>query len=147
LWDMLLVLAQEHLLLGYGYAAGFAYEIQPQVLAATGSLYAHCHNGYLEVLMAFGYVGLGICLAVIVWLLTVTGRLVVAPPAHLGHLSGFPFIVVMYTLGANCIESYLITEGNAVALLALAAGLATRARIEVRDLHALTARFRRDDHV
>jgi exopolysaccharide production protein ExoQ len=144
LWDALLVLAQEHLLLGYGYAAGFVYEVQPRVLAATGSTYAHCHNGYLEVLMAFGYFGLGICLAVIIWLLTATGRLVVAPPAHLGHLSAFPFIVVMYMLGTNCFESTLITESSyAVALLALAAGLATRAKIEVRDLHALTASFRR----
>lgn len=144
LWDTLLVLAQEHLLLGYGYAAGFRDEIQPQILAATGNLYAHCHNGYLEVLMAFGCLGLGILMAVIVWLLTTTGRLVVAPPAHLGHLSGFPFIVVIYALGANCIESYLIIECNAVSLLALAAGLATRARIEARDLQALTARFGRD---
>jgi exopolysaccharide production protein ExoQ len=148
LWDTLLILAQEHPLLGYGYAAGFIYEIQPRVLAATGSTFAHCHNGYLEVLIAFGYVGLGICFAVIIWLLTATGRLVVAPPPHLGHLSGFPFVIVMYTLGTNCIESYLITDSSyAVALLALAAGLATRARIEARDLDALTARFRRGRHV
>jgi O-antigen ligase len=145
LWNTLLVLAQEHPLLGYGYAAGFVYEVQPRVLAATGYTYAHCHNGYLEILMAFGYLGLGICLAVIIWLLTATGRLVVAPPIHLGHLSGLPFIIVMYTLVANCFESYLITESSyAVALLALAAGLATKAKIEVRDLRALTARFRRD---
>jgi exopolysaccharide production protein ExoQ len=145
LWDALLVLAQEHPLLGYGYAAGFVYEVQPRVLAATGYAYAHCHNGYLEVLMAFGYLGLGICFAVIIWLLRATGRLVVAPPTHLGHLSGLPFIIVMYTLVANCFESYLITESSyAVALLALAAGLATKAKIEVRDLHALTARFRRN---
>lgn len=144
LWDALLVLAQEHPLLGYGYAAGFRDEVQPQILAATGNLYAHCHNGYLEVLIAFGCLGLGICLAVIIWLLTATGRLVVSPPTHLGHLSAFPFIVVIYVLGANCIESYLIFECNAVALLALAAGLATRAGIEVRDLHARNARFRRD---
>ncbi|MGY8661353.1 O-antigen ligase family protein [Bradyrhizobium sp. UFLA05-109] len=144
LWDTLVVLAQERPFLGYGYAAGFRDEIQPQVLAATGNVYAHCHNGYLEVLMAFGSVGLAILLAVIIWLLTTTGRLVVNPPAHLGPLSGFPFIVVIYVLGANCIESYLIIECNAVALLALAAGLATRARIEARDLHAQTASFRRD---
>jgi exopolysaccharide production protein ExoQ len=142
LWDALLVLAQEHPLLGYGYAAGFAYEVQPRVLAATGTAYAHCHNGYLEVLMAFGYFGLGICSAVIIWLLTATGRLIVAPPTRLGHLSAFPFIVVMYTLATNCFESTLITDqGYAVALLALAAGLATRARLEARNLHALTASF------
>jgi exopolysaccharide production protein ExoQ len=145
LWDALLVLAQDHPLLGYGYAAGFVYEVQPRVLAQTGFGYAHCHNGYLEVLVAFGYLGLGICLAVTVWLLTATGRLVVAPPTHLGLLSGFPFVVVIYTLVTNCFESTLITESSyAVALLALAAGLATRARIDVRDLHALTTSFRRD---
>lgn len=144
LWDTLVVLAQERPILGYGYAAGFRDEIQPQVLAVTGNVYAHCHNGYLEVLMAFGCVGLGILLAVIIWLLTTTGRLVVSPPTHLGHLSGFPFIVVIYVLGANCIESYLIIESSAVPLLALAAGLATRARIEARDIHALTASVRRE---
>lgn len=143
LWDTLLVLAQERLLLGYGYAAGFVYEVQPQILAVTGYEYPHSHNGYIEVLIAFGYFGLGICLAVIIWLLTITGRLVVAPPAHLGHLNGFPFVVVIYTLGANCIESYLITECYAVVLLALAAGLTTRARVEMRELHAPTASFRR----
>ncbi|WLA67667.1 O-antigen ligase family protein [Bradyrhizobium diazoefficiens] len=148
LWDALLILAQEHLLLGYGYAAGFVYEIQPRVLAATGFTYAHCHNGYLEVLIAFGYLGLGICLAVVIWLLKTTGRLIVAPPPHLGHLSGLPFIVVLYTLSINCFESTLITETSyAVVLLALAAGLATRARIETRDRDALIARFRRDSHV
>jgi O-antigen ligase len=148
LWDALLILAQEHPLLGYGYAAGFVYEIQPRVLAATGATYAHCHNGYLEVLIAFGYFGLGICLAVIIWLLKTTGRLIIAPLPHLGHLNGFPFIVVMYTLVANCFESTLITESSfSVALLAVAAGLATRAKIEVRDLRALTASFRRIDHV
>jgi O-antigen ligase len=143
LWDTLLDLAQEQPFLGYGYMAGFAYVAQPRVLAATGVIYAHCHNGYLEVLIAFGYFGLGICLAVIIWLLKATGRLVVAPPAHLSHLSGFPFTVVIYVLGANCIESFLITESNyAVVLLALAAGLATRARLEVRELSARTAAFR-----
>jgi exopolysaccharide production protein ExoQ len=144
LWDTLLILAEKQPLLGYGYAAGFIYTVQPRVLGATGYAFAHCHNGYLEVLIAFGYLGLGICLAVIIWLLRETGRLVVAPPAHLGRLSGFPFIIVMYALGANCIESFLITESNcAVVLLALAAGLATRARLEVRELSARTAVLRR----
>ncbi|WP_157450348.1 O-antigen ligase family protein [Bradyrhizobium sp. ARR65] len=149
LWDALLGLAQQQPLLGYGYRAGFDYVVQPQVLAATGTIYAHCHNGYLEVLIAFGFFGLGICLAVIIWLLKATGRLVVAPPAHLSHLSGFPFTIVMYVLGANCIESFLITESNyAVVLLALAAGLATRARLEVRELSAWTPSFGRGlDHV
>jgi exopolysaccharide production protein ExoQ len=137
LWDALLVLAQVHPLLGFGYAAGYIYEVQPRVLAATGYAYAHCHNGYLEVLIAFGYVGLGICFAVIIWLLTAAGRLVVAPPTHLGHLSGLPFVIVMYALGANCIESFLITEScYAVVLLAVAASLATRARLEVRELRS-----------
>ena len=145
LWDALLVLAQDHPLLGYGYAAGFVYEVQPRVLAQTGFGYAHCHNGYLEVLIAFGYFGLGICLAGIIWLLTATGRLIVTPPPHLGPLSGFPFIVVLYTLSINCFESTLISDSSyGVVLLALAAGLATRATIEVRDLHTLTANFRRD---
>lgn len=148
LWDALLVLAQTHPLLGFGYAAGFAYEVQPRLLAATGYAYAHCHNGYLEVLIAFGYVGLGICLAVIIWLLAAAGRLVVAPPKHLGHLSGLPFVIVMYALGANCIESFLITEScYAVVLIALAAGLATRARLEDRELGEWTASFRQGvDH-
>ncbi|MBR1213945.1 O-antigen ligase family protein [Bradyrhizobium sp. JYMT SZCCT0180] len=148
LWDTILVMAQEQPLLGYGYFAGFVQLVQPQVLAATGNIYAHCHNGYLEVLIAFGYFGLGICLAVIIWLLRATGRLVAAPPAHLGHLSGFPLTIVIYVLGANCIESMLITESNyAVVLLALAAGLATRARLEARELSARTAAFRRGvDH-
>ncbi len=145
LWDTLLILAGQQPLLGYGYAAGFVYVVQPSVVAATGFAYAHCHNGYLEVLIAFGYLGLGICLAVIIWLLRATGRLVVAPPAHLGHLSGFPFTIVIYVLGANCIESFLITESNyAVVLLALAAGLATRAKLEVRELSARTAAFRQE---
>jgi O-antigen ligase len=144
LWNALLFVSQEQPLLGFGYYAGFAYVVQPQVLAATGVIYAHCHNGYLEVLIAFGYFGLGICLAVIIWLLRTTGRIVVAPPAHLGHLSAFPFTIVIYVLGVNSIESFLITESNyAVVLLAMAAGLATRARLEVRELGARTVTFRR----
>ena len=148
LWNTLLILAREHALLGYGYAAGFIYDIQPRVLAATGTNFGHCHNGYLEVLIAFGYLGLGLCLALMIWLLTATGRLVVAPPAHLGSLSGLPFVIILYTLATNCIESYLIADSNyAVALLPLAAGLATRARLEARDLAALTAGLRRGSHV
>jgi exopolysaccharide production protein ExoQ len=140
LWDTLIDVAQVQPMLGYGYYAGFVNVVQPQVLAATGTIFAHCHNGYLEVLIAFGFVGLGICIAVIIWLLRVTGRLIVAPPAHLGHLSGFPFIVVVYVLAANSIESFLITEScYAVVLLALAAGLATRAGLEARELGARTA--------
>jgi O-antigen ligase len=142
LWDALLVLAQTHPLLGFGYAAGFLYEVQPRVLSETGVPYPHCHNGYLEVLIAFGYVGLGICLAVIIWLLTAAGRLAVAAPTHLGHLSGLPFVIVMYALGANCIESFLISDScYAVPLLALAASLATKARLEARELGARNRQF------
>jgi hypothetical protein len=51
----------------------------------------------------------------------------------------------MYALGANCIESFLITEScYAVVLLALAAGLATRARLEDRELREWAASFRQD---
>jgi exopolysaccharide production protein ExoQ len=127
LWNALLILAQEHFFLGFGYAAGFAYEVQSRVAALTGFQYAHCHNGYLEVLIAFGYVGLGICLTVLIWLLSITGKFVLAAPNHLRYLSGFPFALVMYVVGVNCIESFLITEGTyTVALLALAGGLVAR---------------------
>ncbi|HWX40736.1 MAG TPA: O-antigen ligase family protein [Blastocatellia bacterium] len=129
LWNALLTLAHEQPFLGFGFAAGFAYEVQPRVFALTGFQYAHCHNGYLEALIAFGYIGLGICLMVLMWLLSNTGKFVLAAPSHLRYLSGFPFVLVMYVAGINCIESLLVTEGTfTVTLLALAGGLVARTR-------------------
>ena len=122
-------------------SAGFVYEVQPRVLAATGYAYAHCHNGYLEVLIAFGYVGLGICLAVIIWLFDGSW----AACCRSAHASwsfewASSFVIVMYALGAKLYRiASLITEScYAVVLLALAAGLATRARLEDRELRERT---------
>jgi exopolysaccharide production protein ExoQ len=132
LWNALLVVVQDQPFLGFGYASGFAYEVQSRVFALTGFQYAHCHNGYLETLIAFGYIGLGICLAVLIWLLSSTGKLVLAAPSHLRYLSGFPFALVMYVVGINCIESFLITDGSyAVVLLAIAGGLVARAGVSL----------------
>jgi exopolysaccharide production protein ExoQ len=134
LWDALLVIAAEHPFLGFGYAAGFAYGVKLQVFVMTGALYAHCHNGYLEVLIAFGYVGLGICLIFLLWLLMAAGRLTVAPSSHLGDLGGFPLTIVLYAVGVNFIESLLISGTNvAVALLALSSGLVVRREIECQN--------------
>jgi O-antigen ligase len=114
-------------ILGYGYSAGFARLLGPQIESIIHTQFSHAHNSYLEVLIAFGYVGMTICVAEFSWLLWGTARLLIRSPSQDAKLNAFPLSILIVLLGLNHIESLLINRtGITTLFFAILAGLIVR---------------------
>ena len=73
IWPVLLAYASDHLLLGSGYGSFWAIGDDSPILAYGGWLGTinHSHNGYIEILVQTGAIGLGLAL---VWLVALPFR-------------------------------------------------------------------------
>lgn len=117
---------QEHLLLGYGYT-GFSFTLAPVIFSVTGILMINAHNGYIEILVAFGYVGIAIFAFVFVWMLWQAWRMFLMAPRHSIVLYAFPLSVIALALLSNVVESsFLSSYYPTGVLLGAAAGMCAR---------------------
>ncbi|MGY4455242.1 exopolysaccharide production protein ExoQ [Bradyrhizobium sp. i1.3.1] len=73
LWGYLIGLADQRPLLGYGLAAGFTKIVSPQIEGIGYGQFLNAHNGFMEILISFGYVGLALCLALLAWQFWIAG--------------------------------------------------------------------------
>ncbi|HEX4761562.1 MAG TPA: O-antigen ligase family protein, partial [Sphingomicrobium sp.] len=126
-WLNLFDILNERPFLGYGYYAGFAYDIGIKLAQTTGTKFSSPHNGYLSVIASFGYVGLTVALFMLAWLGGKSIRIVMRAGPEVSRFSIFPLAVVVYALGANMIEDSL-SSGNemVVMLLAVVGGLVSQ---------------------
>ncbi|MCB1498898.1 MAG: O-antigen ligase family protein [Bauldia sp.] len=126
-WQNLLDILNERPFLGYGYYAGFAYEVGIRLAQTTGTNFSSTHNGYLSVIASFGYVGLAAALFMLGWLGFKSFRVITLAPQQVARFAVFPMVVVVYALGANMIEDSLSSENDMVVLLlAVVGGLVSK---------------------
>lgn len=125
-WYYIIQLLGSDLLLGHGYSAGLLV-LDQKIGALTNATLTSAHNGYLELLIYFGFVGLAIAMLVLAWLLWGAIRLVVIGPSSLSIQSTFPVVVVVFALAHNVVESSFVVPNSLVTLLlAVAAGMLAR---------------------
>lgn len=99
-------------LLGYGYKAMFAQPwVDHWVVDALGWDAPHAHNGYREILLDLGFVGLFRVLPILLGTLIVVVRRLIARP---DTPALFAFLVVIGYLLRNLTESDLLHHANLV---------------------------------
>ena len=127
-WNFVLQMMDDSPLIGYGYFAGFALLIGPKIAGATDLTAIAPHNGYLDLLVAFGYVGLIIGALVLLWALWRGVRIVIlVGSTQIAPFAAFPLCIVIFTLVHNIVESTLMLGNNiVVVLLAVAMGMLAR---------------------
>jgi len=143
IWHNVTQLVESHWLFGRGYFVGYV-TIDKMIKAFTGSAFGgfgSAHNGYLEILVYFGYFGLTICLMVLAWL-TYRGLLLILQGASDNAiLNTFPVSVVAFALVYNTVESQLMAPNSLVTLLlAIVAGMI--ARLGEADSYRANPRYR-----
>lgn len=123
-WSYVLPFMSDHWLLGYGYFSGFL-SIGATIAAITGLDFGSTHNGYLDILVSFGLVGLIACTLYLGWLLLRSTELILSSRG--GAEKTFPICVVFHTVQFNVVESGFLA-GNSLwpLLMALAATMLVR---------------------
>ena len=86
LWGYLIGLADQRPLLGYGLAAGFTKIVSPQIEGIGYGQFLNAHNGFMEILISFGYVGLALCLALLAWQFWIAARLLISGDEEKSHI-------------------------------------------------------------
>jgi O-antigen ligase len=127
LWDTWVQLVQGHWILGYGYFSGL---LSLSKSVGDGTSVGNTHNGYLDVLVSLGLVGLSVALGFLLWIGAKSIRLLLLGPSYLGSLRAFPICVFFYAVQHNFVESSLLA-GNTVMPLILAVTTGMLARLEI----------------
>lgn len=112
--------------IGFGYAAGYRH-VAPIINALSGHNLFEAHNGYIEMLVAFGRIGAGLVVAVLGYYFLAACRLLHAAAAkHAAHAT-VPFALLMTLFVASYVESvFLMPTGMWTVLLPLAVGLSSK---------------------
>ncbi len=100
-------------ILGGGLLSGFSQDLAPGL---------SIDSGYIEMLAAFGYLGITIMLSVFGWLILANVRLIIATPPELGSVVIFPFTTLAIMLFVNISEGIFMTKHIGTVLIAVAAG-------------------------
>jgi exopolysaccharide production protein ExoQ len=98
-------------ILGGGFASGWE-----TVVAPTLSI----DNGYIQLLVGFGYVGAAVVLAMYVRTLLAAIRLIVADRPESAAIRAFPFAVIFIELFLNITEATFMTKSIHTVLIAVA---------------------------
>lgn len=112
LWAFVDHLIAQRPVLGYGYKAMFAQPwVDHWVVDALGWDAPHAHNGYREIILDLGFVGLFLVLPILLGTLIVAVRRLIARP---DTPSLFAFLVITGYLLRNLTESDLLHHTNLV---------------------------------
>lgn len=125
-------------LFGYGYSAFWGGPSSPahEVWERTGRVLdglrvTHAHNGFLDVILEIGLVGVAAFVVLLVSLLAWSWRRVLGSPMQAGSL--LPFGMLMFVLAYNTIESRSIQHNSfmwvGVCMVASMRGIATVASV------------------
>jgi O-antigen ligase len=122
-------------IIGYGYVAGMKAFIAPTVGPFVGGTPSDAHNGYLEVLIAFGYLGAAPVLFIHIWLFFRYRWLVLNPEKGFEKLSTIPISLFITGALLNYSESLLMSYASHFSLLTpIAAAWAFQAARQRQDL-------------
>lgn len=120
-WSYLLEFLNENLpLYGYGYFAGFSLTVAPTISDLSGhqfDTFGSAHNGYLEALVAFGYIGLIIMCGVLILLAWRAIRLAIFEDRFHTGLNGLPLSIIGLLVGYNMVESVLLSPNTVWVIL------------------------------
>ena len=142
-WSQILSLMDGHWTLGFGYYAGFVSVGGAISNATHQENFGSTHNGYLDLFVSFGIVGLIVCLGYLLWLFVSSVRFILLGRAELRGLRAFPLCVVIYVLQHNVVESSMLAGNTIVPLMqAIAAGILVREGITARTETSPTLRDR-----
>jgi O-antigen ligase len=115
-WNYLLSgISAELPLYGYGFFAGFALSVAPMIGGATGTefnSFGNAHNGYLEALVAFGYIGVIIMCCILLSLAWRSVRLVVFGSGSFARINGLPLSIISLLIGYNMVESVILSPNS-----------------------------------
>lgn len=142
IWQFSLSKVQERPLLGYGYQAfwqGWGSEAQ-DVWLREGWRVPHAHNGFLDLSLELGLIGLGCFLAV--FLVTALRRLSDVK-AHVGPEHILPIVVMVYLVLANLTESSLMKRNDFLWVLFVTTSLSTPLATEIRSKDRLSVLSKR----
>jgi O-antigen ligase len=135
LWRLMLQAAGERPLLGYGYSTGFRQEVARLVAAHSAYGYVpNAQNGYLDVVLNLGLVGLGLTLA--------TLGLGLWRAIRLAPGTASPLLICVFILEMNLVEATLISANDifmliyVTALVGLGEIIRTRRRSDPPPTHA-----------
>jgi exopolysaccharide production protein ExoQ len=93
--------------IGYGYVAGMRSFVGPAILAQIGIEPSDAHNGYLEVVIAFGYMGAMVVLLIHAWIFRGSKRLLLDVPSGSARLAVLPMSLFLTGAFLNYSESLL----------------------------------------
>jgi O-antigen ligase len=115
LWLLLIPLALARPLLGYGYGAFWLGESGPSALIWAVTWDApHAHNGYLDMWLEIGL--MGVAIAIFMLVLTLARYVTAALQARENPIVQFSFWVSMLTILGNMSEAVLLESGLGKAL-------------------------------
>ncbi|MEM7064911.1 MAG: O-antigen ligase [Cyanobacteria bacterium P01_B01_bin.77] len=137
IWQFALSKIQERPLLGYGYQAfwqGWGSEAQDAWLR-EGWRVPHAHNGFLDLALELGLIGLVCFLAIFV----VTGmRRLRDVKVHVGSEHILPIVVMVYLVMANLTESSLMKRNDLLWVLFVTTSLSTPMVTEIKPKNKLS---------
>ena len=91
-------------IIGYGYIAGMRVFVAPALRPQLGIEPSDCHNGYLEVMVAFGYLGAIVVFAVHAWLFRGSKRLLLNSSRQSAKLAAVPLSLFLTSAFLNYSE-------------------------------------------
>jgi exopolysaccharide production protein ExoQ len=99
-------------IIGYGYIAGMRVFVAPALRPQLGIEPSDCHNGYLEVMVAFGYLGAIVVFAVHAWLFRGSKRLLLNSSRQSAKLAAVPLSLFLTSAFLNYSESLLMAYSS-----------------------------------
>jgi exopolysaccharide production protein ExoQ len=123
---------QDHMLFGYGYSA-FGFSLAPKISSLTGVLNVNAHNGYLEILIAFGYVGSTVIAFVFIWLVWQSYKILLLAPRNNAAVYAFPLGLLVFAALTNVVESTFLNNYHLMGVIwGLVPGMFAREALDRR---------------
>lgn len=138
IWEGVFLSLGNNTILGGGYGAGWQY-VEPRLTALTGADVGHAHNGFLDLAVDIGVVGLGMTLFFMLWLLSFAFRSLMRG-VH-PEIATVALMVVIYSLIGNVAGSFLL-QHNSLYWVVMVASFAMLRRAPYSDQQAALRRAR-----
>ena len=109
IWEGVILAMQDTMLFGGGYGAGWD-AIQLRIYALTGIMVGHAHNGYLDLAVDVGVIGLGLTLFFMVTVIILAFRSLMR--GELVGVSVVALALVIFALIGNLAGSFLLSHNS-----------------------------------
>lgn len=116
--------------LGFGYFVGTMLLTRRLSSATQQVTNVNAHNGFVEAYIYFGWLGVAVAVAVVLWLVVASIRMALVSRERVGYLGAVPAVMVFLVVAHNFVESTLVSPNNLNnVMLATVAAMMARARI------------------